>query len=591
MKFVSRYTAFLLVLTLTFTVIVPTMASAVSSTSKLIYFYINEKKAYINGQEVILDTPATAIKNTIYVPIKFLGDTLGFQVTYNQAKKITEIVTPTTLIQLDFVNKVAYENGMPVPLESVAALVNNRTMVRVKQMARYMNIKEPNYNNELKRIELMFVPTAENMYDPDKNNSKPIAKFTFAKTSYRKGEPVKFLDLSYDPDGEGIVNYEWTAKKDAYFEAGSFPVTLKVTDRSGNISTVYTRNITIVDTTYLTAEQYALQMQAPGTFLMKAEFTDLFNRLRVAPFATKTTEYDTRKLLFSDSPETYTQTGILYEDRINGMARIYAHHINGMKVTTQLSIYLTNRTDHAVNVKTTNKGEAYPSLNPALVGHVASTDLLLHDPVNENFAIAPGETIVYHQLPLFYPNMGANLIYDLETDDELTVTVAALDPGISGAEGINTGIYAKLDKGVHVRGTFPYSDTQWTIDGSLMSEPTRVTIGDGTTDTFAKGIDAMTGVETINKGSFGIVYHIRINNPKKMAILFLARAGGYKGPMTINGEVVQVPKSGIITPLDRYTLVERTKGTEGVLDIEITPPAGSNLPVDLVFYPLDTLTP
>ncbi|ANE48874.1 hypothetical protein SY83_11835 [Paenibacillus swuensis] len=562
-------------------------ANAVSSTSKLIYLYFDSKEAYVNGEKVMLDTPATAIKGTTYVPIKFLGDQLGFNVTYNAAKKMTEIVAGTTVIQLDFKRKVAYENGMPVPIDTVAAIVNERTMLRVKQMARYLKIKEPAYNAELKRLELSFVPSTESLYDPNKKNSRPVAKFTFSKTSYAKGEPIEYVDLSYDSDGDPISYTSWTGKQDAYFEAGTYPVTLKVTDRTGLVSNVYTRNVTITDESYMTREQFALQMQKPGSYISDEEFPELFANLRTATYADKTVENDlSRPLLFSDSPETYKQKGILYQDRINGAARIYAHHINGMAEPTKFAIYLTNNSDQEVKILTTNKGEAYPSSNPALVGHVASMDFLLHDPTNDNMSVAPGETVVYRELPSFYPMMGMNSIYDVETTGELTVTFAATSLD-AGPETITDGTYQPLERSVHIRGTFPYADTHWYVDGSTMTEPKRIAIADGTTDPFASGVDAVTGTETTNKGSFGVVYNLHIENPKKMAILFIARAGGYKGPVRINGKIVQVPKSGILTPLDKYMLLDRTSGTEATLDIEITPPAGSNLPVDLVFYPLD----
>ncbi|MFD2614006.1 stalk domain-containing protein [Paenibacillus gansuensis] len=566
-------------------------AEAVSTTSKLIYLYVDSKEAYVNGQKFLLDAPATVMKGTTYVPIKFLGDQLGFKVTYNTAKKMTEILAGSTVVQLDFARKVAYENGMPVPLDTVATIdKNQRTLLRVKQMARYLKIKEPAYNATLKRIELSFVPPTEGLYDPDKKNSRPVAKFTFGKSVYRKGEPIEYVDLSYDSDGDPISFYTWTGKKEAFFEAGTYQVTLKVTDRTGLVSNDYTRSITISDETYLTPEQFALQMRKPGSYIADEEFPELFASLRKAEYAQKTVENDnTRPLLFSDSPETYTQKGILYQDQINGNARLYAHHINGMSERTKFAIYLTNNSDQEVQLKTTNKGEAYPSSNPALVGHVAAMDFLLHDPLDEQITVAPGETLLYKELPTFFPQMGMNSIYDVETTGPLTATFAAVDL-TAGPESITNGTYQPLNRSIHVRGTFPYSDSHWYLDGNTMNGATRVSIADGTTDPFASGTDVLTGTPATNKGSFGVVYNLHIENPKKMAILFIARAGGYKGSVKINGKIVQVPQSGILTPLDKYMLLERTKGTEGTLDIELMPPAGSNLPVDMVFYPLDEVT-
>jgi hypothetical protein len=42
----------------------------------------------------------------------------------------------------------------------------------------------------------------------------------------------------------------------------------------------------------------------------------------------------------------------------------------------------------------------------------------------------------------------------------------------------------------------------------------------------------------------------------------------------------------VLSALDGPYMIAKTTGTEEVLDIEFTPPAGSSFPVDLIFYPL-----
>src|SRR5687768_5012323 len=46
------------------------------------------------------------------------------------------------------------------------------------------------------------------------------------------------------------------------------------------------------------------------------------------------------KLLLSDSPEEFTETGILYSDVIEGDARLFFHHVNGMLYNKKVAVVL-----------------------------------------------------------------------------------------------------------------------------------------------------------------------------------------------------------------------------------------------------------
>jgi len=52
---------------------------------------------------------------------------------------------------------------------------------------------------------------------------------------------------------------------------------------------------------------------------------------------------------------------------------------------------------------------------------------------------------------------------------------------------------------------------------------------------------------------------------------------------------VLAPNSRAITPIDGVYLLTRTTGNEDELNIEFTPPAGSNFPIDLILWPLENL--
>ncbi|MFD7525641.1 copper amine oxidase N-terminal domain-containing protein [Paenibacillus chitinolyticus] len=564
--------------------LMPIQARAISSSSSLIVLYLDNKQAFVNEDQVELESPATIIKDKTFVPAKFIGDSLGFPVTWDNAARTITMQPPGYNIVLSSDLKKAYINGEEVPFDSVAAIVKGKLLVKLTWVADYMGAKYT-YYHESRKVEIVYVPKPEGIYDNGANNSNPVAKFTTHKEKYRLGETVKYIDLCYDPDAEGIAKYEWTGKQDAFFKPGSYPVSLKVYDRHGHVSKVFTKNVIVENVPLVSEAEYPVYHNEIGSFY-KLSWDTLTSHFYNLPMLTKeATDVTGRKLLVSDSPEEFTEPGILYQDMINGKGRLYADHINGTKNKVTFAIMATNTTDKPVTVKTTNKGEVWPSVYANLIGSEASVDFLLGNTYNEKLTIPPHDTLVYRQLPDFYPGQGVNLFYDLETSGEVQFSFLAAD------ELSNTTLSESKLLGFtgHVRGSFDVSEVNWNIDASSFTAASKLVIGDGKTDPFVSGYDVMRKENVKNEGNYGVVYKIHADKPRKMAIMLLARGGVFKGPIKINGEIQSIPYSGVITAFDGMQILHRTTGTEKSLDIEFTPPAGSAFPVDLIFYPLADL--
>lgn len=557
---------------------------AVSSTTMYILLYLDKPEAFVNGQTVQLDAPATIIGDKTFVPAKFLGDTMGFKVAWNEASKKIEMQTDSSTIELDPGNNKVTINGYTEPFDGMAKIVNGRLMVKLTWVADYMGAKY-NYNEELRRVEVIYVKLPKGLsLANDSENSKPVAKFALAKSSYRIGEPVKYIDLSYDPDAEGIVKQEWIGKEEAFFSPGRHRVSLQVTDSKGNKSDPYVRYVEVTDERYLSELEYALYYKPINSYIM-TDWGMLWQHFWDLPQLNKTvTEDKTRTLLVSDSPETFTQKGILYQDKINGKGRLYADHVNGMEEKVQFVILATNMTDKELTVRTTNKGEVYPSIYANIIGHEASVDFLLHDKIDEKLVIPPKQSAVFVQMPHFLPGQGVNVFYDVETSGEVQFSFMAMDLIPTPT---STYFYKPLPFSGNVRGTYPVSEIRWNVDADKFNEPSRLIIGDDRTDPFIWGTDAFEKIRMKNQGNYGVVYKIHADKPRKMAILILARGGNFKGPFKVNGEFVMVPTSGVFTAFDGLQIIGRTTGTEEALDIEFTPPAGSAFPIDLIFYPLE----
>jgi PKD repeat protein len=555
---------------------------AIAAGTNYVVFYIDNNEAFLNGQQVTLDSPATVRKGRTYVPVKFLGDAFGMKVEWQEKTRTILMETPTHEILLDTVNKEAWVNGFAQPFDDVAMLLNGRLMIKLTWLSDYMGASYT-YNAELRRVDVLHVRKPLGNFDPDQNNSKPVAKFSLGKSSYRTGEPVKYINLSYDPDSEGL-KLDWTGREEVFFEPGTYPVTLVTTDKNGNTSAPFTRYVIVEDETYLSKTEYPIYTKPIGGYIATDWNTLYKTYFNLPELEKQVTEDKSRTLLMSDSPETFAETGILYQDVINGKGRLYADHLNGTGQRVGFAILATNNTDKPVVIKTTNKGEVFPSIYAHLIGSEAMVDFLLDDTEDEMMVVPPGETFIYKQYPDFHPGQGVNLMYDVETDGEVTFTFAAADT--VSKDMLNM---TKLPFQGHIRGTFQIAGFDWRVDLSKQSlkKPVKLAIGDGKIDQFQTGYDPQRGEAATLPGNYGTVYRIHSEKPGRMAIMVLAKGGPFKGPFKINGEMVKVPASGVLTAFDGMIMVHKTTGHEESLDIEFSPPAGSAFPINLIFYPLD----
>lgn len=583
MKLFNKEMALLLVFIVSLSsILISPAAQAVSASSSLILLYVDKKDAFINKNQIELESPATIIKDKMFVPAKFLGDAMGFNVQWNEATRTIQMTPPGYLISMDIDHKIITINGIDTSFDSVAAIVNGKLLVKLTWVADYMGAHYT-YNDELRRVDIMYTPYPKGIYVDKDSNSSPVAKFMVTKPTYRLGEPVKFVDLSYDPDAEGLVSYTWTGKQEAYFVPGTYPVTLQVSDSHGHISQTFTSNVTVVNEPYLNEVEFPIYMKPVGGFI-KTNWSILWSHFNELPQLPKTVKQNAdRKLLLSDSPEEFTQKGILYQDIINDKARLYADHINGTQQKMTMAILATNNSDKPVTLRTTNKGEVWPSVYANLIGSEASVDFLLGNTYQEKLEIPAHQTLIYSQLPDFYPGQGVNLFYDIESDGELQMSFVAAET----ITQTSLSELPKLEYTGHVRGSFPVSELDWKVEASTFKSPSIVSIGDNTTDPFVKGYDVFRKQETENGGNYGVLYKIHMDKPRKMTVMMLPLGGVFKGPFKVNGEIVPVPASGVITAFDGMVVLARTSGTEESLDIEFTPPAGSAFPINLIFYPLD----
>lgn len=589
MRKMKKLPALALAATILFTAALPS-ASAVGSTTMQLNMVVENPAVTVNGEVRDWDAVPILVGDQVYVPLRHLSNTIGLRLQWNTSTNRVETLIPGVTVQYDIDHNEAYINQVKVPLDTIAVMKDDRLMVKLSWLAGLIGAKFT-YDPLTKKVDILYTSLPDELIADQNENSRPVAKFTFGKSTYKIGEPVKYIDLSYDADAEGIAKYEWVGKETYFTKAGNHKISLKVTDRNGHESKVYTRYITVTNEVHANPFQAKLYYTPEGK-AFKTDWSELYAYMLDLPALRKEVVEDrTRKLILSDSPETIKEKGILYQDKINGKARLYADHINGTESKVRFVIFARNTSpDKPVTIKTTNKGEVYPSIYANLIGHEASVDFMLKDPISDKpITLAPNQGFAYVRMPDFYPGQGVNVFYDVETDGEVEFSFLALDSDVTTPTPALVSTLKHLPFSGNVRGTFPLSDMTWKTDMTGATKPVRLTIGDNKDDPFVKGYDTQRKTEAYNDGNYGMIYNIEVNNPPKMAILLLPRGGPFKGPFKINGEFALAPESGVLEAFTSIHVLKRTTGKEGKLNIEFTPPAGSAFPIDLVFYPLEEL--
>jgi len=560
----------------------PPASADISVTTSEIWLYLDKPDVVVDGGSRLLETPAQVIGDKLYVPAKFLGDELGFRVAWNDAARTIEMTPPDYTIVLDSDHGKVTINGVELPFADVAAIVGGKLLVKLTWLADYMGVPYA-YDAEQRRVEIRHVREPKSVYLENEGNSNPVARFVTAKPTYRLGEPVEYIDLSYDPDSEGFAPYRWQGKQEAFFEPGRYPVSLQVKDQHGHLSEPYIGYVTVVDEPYLSPALYPLFMKPPGAIVSGSPAGTGWSGL---PQAYKQVEgaLEQRRLVVSGDQQELTQAGILYQDMLeSGKVRLYTGHVNASNQRLTLALLMTNDSDQPVTVHTTSVGAEGPSPDAGLVMRQLSDDLLAGPATDRKLTVPAKGTYIYSQLPYMNPGEAVAQYADVELDGPLRLSVVAV-PALRQSV-LDT--LPQLPGSGAGRGTFPQAEVRWRVDGPGVTGPQVLTLGDGVIDRNVQGRDGVSGLTVENVGNAGVVYHVHVDKPGRMAVLVRAADGTFQGTVKAGGSYVNVPaQGGLLSALDGAAVLARTDGTAAALDLAYTPVLGSVQPIELVLYPL-----
>lgn len=410
-------------------------------------------------------------------------------------------------------------------------------------------------------------------------NDPPVAFFK-VKQSVNQGETVNFEDLSYDPDGDEIVEYKWTGKKRAYFQAGAFLVTLQVKDKRGKWSEIYTQEITVTEKVVMNEMQYNLNNPLPG------EVVNLtgYNPVNFPVLKPVSKSFDNTVLLMSNSPETVIENGILYRDMVSGNVRLLFSHKNSTTDRKRIYVLAENIGREEACITISKKGWGGPSTDELAIGRIGLTRYLASD-LNNNMEIAPGQTIVLEGAGEGRVIPANNSVYgmiDLFVKGDINITFVMVDAGSDVLTTYHT--LPELARDVHPRGTFIGANRVYEVEMSG-NEPQRFIFSDGKTDGYLGGIDALTGLNVINKGNYGVLYTMKINTDTRTGILTNPRGGAFLGASkSPDGTIYSIPNAGVIKTGSQAAMnmiLHQHDSGEYIF----SPPASSYMPVSLLFMP------
>ncbi len=659
--------------------------------NKELLLKLNVAKAWANGIEYPLSAPPKVIKGRTYLPLRFTIDVLVEGVVdWNKDTNTATITKGNTVVVIQVGNKEVSVNGQKVIIETPAIMENGFTYLPVRVIADLFGI-QTEYDEKEKSIKLIQTLSGDGP-SHGTMNKLPIAEFSFSQDEYIAGQTVVSLDTSYDEDGDQIVEREWminnnpklkTSKLESIFKtptAGLYNVSLRVKDSKGAWSEWYAKEllinpnekpvVTSLETskdayaggeeiaftyTYENEEWESIKAERwtyrhidepeskvvvdkpkfifdEGQYIVTLQLEDAYGNLgdkkeievnitsesRVSEYEYRfkngtigdvidnfknynyqqykeimptTTIMGDGTLIMSDSPEMVKAKGILYRETAEGAGRLMLHHINDFTSeentieSKRLILVAENTTDKPVSLVIKNKSIKGPSSDVLFVGQQALYDYFKGGQRDE-YELKPGEKIYIHDSISKRWNRGDCISgkMDFYTTGKVTFTVAAVgkDTQIGDIDKLPI-----LDLDIHPRGTFYTTDIYQTVVLED-TEPVKLVIGKGS-DEWLIGKDGITGEERLNRGNFGVTYHIKVTAKEDTGVILNPRGGIFRGAIRWNETL------SYLTPAKGYFSGNSSKAVMlGVIKkgetkvFEYVLPNGSAAPVLIGFIPENT---
>jgi len=120
---------------------IQSLEEEINTLSPSIFLWIGNKTGKIGDKEYTLDCPPYIEAGRTMVPLRFIGEAIGAEFTWDNTNKIVTYKKGSTVVELKVGVKKMSVNGVEKSLDVAAALKNNRTMVPVRVITEALGAK------------------------------------------------------------------------------------------------------------------------------------------------------------------------------------------------------------------------------------------------------------------------------------------------------------------------------------------------------------------------------------------------------------------------------------------------------------------
>ncbi|MEI7025943.1 stalk domain-containing protein [Paenibacillus sp. y28] len=546
-------------------------SAQVSGTTLQLQLLDKQLSASVNGSAVSTETAAQIVDGSFYIPLRWTSQQLGLETKWNEERMTAGLTTPNAYLEWDLARQTVSVNGSSVPLEETSLISDGVLLVKLSWIAPYLQVNYA-FQSHPARVDLTYVqPTdtayRESGYSEDlQRNSRPIAVFVPDKPFYRLGEPVSYIDLSYDPDAEGLPEYKWSGNKPAFFEPGTYTVSLQVRDGNGNWSDTAVQTVKVTDEPYLSKAEFPWYTSQAGSVIREASSSGPWEHTLAGspPLLGVISSSKERKRISSGENQVIRSTGMLGQQALNGKARLTLHHSNGMHRKVNVATVLYNPDSSKTRtVQITREGLLQPTILHQANAREAAVNFITQPGSGESIEVKPGQTAVLDQVTL-EPGQGFAAIQDIETDGQAEIGFV-----VFGENEIMKPYSALFTPSV-TKAVYEASEIHYEASLDRTNLPVL--------STWTPGLSPAE--------DRGMVYSLNLKHPRPSVIALRAKEGYVNGIVRVNGQVLALPQGGL-TDQDGAFVVYRAEGLEPDVKIEWLAAPGTTSAVEWIFYPLD----